>query len=213
MKKTLVLFIVSIFVTVNLYGEEISVKGKSLQHSLAMFAKNLSSSKISDQNESDFNVFIKTFIKTMKEKKSLDNFIHKDIGVWTYINPGAFCSAGNSKTGKPDETFSESIASYENPMSLLTDIFNRKPKGNSCEGFTGEKNGLYYIETTKSGLPAYWDMNAEKENKVVLPKNLKYTKFAEVNVIIDEAFSGNLYFVYIDSAWYLIGKYFCDCSA
>ncbi len=152
----------------------------------------------------DFNVFLQKFITSIKENKNQENFIHKDIGVYVYTNPGAFCLA--SKSNK--------MASLDEIKEIsLTNIYNRKPKGDFCEGYPGEKDGFYYFETAKNELPSYYDAASNSDKKVVLPADLNYEKFVKVNVIVGESFKVDLYFTCIDFAWYLVGQSFCDCSA
>lgn len=151
-----------------------------------------------------FETFFKTFVESLKGSKSQNKYIHKDIGVYVYTNPGAFCSA----------TVSNEMADMEELKNIpTTNIFNRAPKGSFCEGYPGEKDGFYFSEISKNELPSYFDVASETAKDVVLPANLSYKKFVEVNVIMSEYFKLDLYFACIDSSWYLIAQSFCDCSA
>lgn len=197
MKKKLSLLVISILVVIAACGtgpKKSASDEKATQDSLAKAA----------QGPMAFEIFFKTFIESIKGNKSQDNYIHKDIGVYVYTNPGVFCAASKStKMAEIDEV--KDIAT--------TNIFNRAPKGDFCEGYPGEKDGFYYSETTKDGIPSYYDAGTDSEKKVTLPANLNYKKFMKVNIIMDEYFKLDLYFTCIDSSWYLIGQKFCDCSA
>lgn len=197
MGKTLSLLFISILVA---FAACSSNQEKSV---LTKKAK-LGSIAKADQNPIDFKIFLQVFIKSINEKKNIEDYIHKDIGVYVYTNPGAHC-----------------IASKRNKMEMIEGIkeisvnriFNRIPKGDFCGGYPGEKDGFYYMKTTKDGLPLYYDIESNADKKVILPSNLNYKKFMKVNVIIGESFRVDLYFTCIGSTWYLIGQNRCDCSA
>jgi len=89
------------------------------------------------QNPIDFKTFLQTFIKSIKEKKSLADYIHKDIGMYVYTNPGAHCMVSISKKMEIFNGIKE---------ISINNNFNRKPKGNYCEGYPGEKDGFYYVK-------------------------------------------------------------------
>jgi len=197
MKKKLSLLMISILVVFAACGpgqKKSASEEKATQDSLAKAA----------QDPMGFETFFKTFIESIKGTKSQDNYIHKDIGVYVYTNPGAFCSAIKSIK-------MANMADVKNIPA--TNIFNRAPKGDFCEGYPGEKDGFYYFETTKDGLPSFYDAETNADKKVVLPATLNYKKFMKVNIIMGEYFKLDLYFTCIDSSWYLIGQSFCDCSA
>lgn len=197
MGKILSLLLISIFVAFAASGsgkEKFALKEKAKQVSVAKTV----------QNPIDFKTFLQTFIKSIKEKKSQEGYIHKEIGVYVYSNPGAHCMTVKS----------EKMESLDIVKEIsINNIFNRKPKGDSCEGYPGEKDGFYYIRTVKEGLPSYYDADSNTDKKITLPANLNYKKFIKVNVIIGKSFSVDLYFACIDLSWYLIGQNFCDCSA
>jgi hypothetical protein len=196
-ERTLSLLLISIFVAFAASGsgkEKFALKEKTKQISVAKTV----------QNPIDFKTFLQTFIKSLKEKKSPEGYIHKEIGVYVYSNPGAHCVVAKGKRMEPLNRVKE---------ISINNIFNRKPKGDSCEGYPGEKDGFYYIKTTQEGLPSYYDADSNADKKVILPATLNYKKFIKVNVIIGESFCVDLYFACIDSSWYLIGQNFCDCSA
>jgi len=197
MKNKLSLLLISTLVVFAACGQarnNSAAEEKATQDSLAKAA----------QEPMAFETFFKTFIESIKGTKSQDNYIHKDIGVYVYTNPGAFCSASvSTKMADMDEL----------KKIPTTNIFNRAPKGSFCEGYPGEKDGFYYSEISKEELPDYYDVAAETAKKIVLPANLSYKKFVKVNVIMDEYFKLDLYFTCIDSSWYLIAQSFCDCSA
>ncbi len=152
----------------------------------------------------DFKTFLPTFLEAVKAVKNQDVYLHKELGVYVYNNPGTVCVAANANK----------IANMDGMNEIpVTNIFDRKPKGNFCEGYPGEKDGFYFVETTKDDLPTYFDMERQTGTKVVLPKNLDYKKFIKVTVIKGESFYVELYFTFLDSTWYLIGQNFCDCSA
>ena len=196
MKKTLNVLLISILFAFAACGtsQEKLAKEKAIQDSILKAAR----------NPQDFKAFLLTFISSLNEKNNQNNFIHKDIGVYVYTNPGAFCVA--SKMNKMENMDKVKEISINN-------IFSRKPKGNYCEGYPGEKDGFYYFEITKDEIPSYFDVVSNGEMKVVLPANLNYQKFIKVNIIKSESFSVDLYFACIDASWYLIGQGFCDCSA
>lgn len=196
-KKINVLLIAGLFafIACGPSQEDVAAKEKATQDSIA---------KTIAQTPPAFKDFLQTFIQSINDGKNQDNFIHKDLGVHVYTNPGAFCSA--SKTDK--------IATMEGITEIpVANIFDRVPKGDFCEGYPGEKNGYYFSETSKNDLPSYYDMSAETDKKIALPANLNYKKFVKVNVVMDEYFKLDLYFVSIDASWYLIAQSFCDCSA
>ncbi len=196
MKKTLNVLLISLlfaFVACGPNQEQLN-KEKAKQDSIAKAA----------MEPQDFKTFLTGFLNDAKEKKNQSTYIHKDIGVYVYTNPGAFCTASKS-TSMADMDKIKEVA--------VANIFDKKPKGSFCEGYPGEKDGFYYAEITKDEIPSYFDMNSQGDKKVVLPANLNYKKFIRVNVISKEYFSVDLYFVCIDTTWYLIGQSFCDCSA
>jgi hypothetical protein len=196
MTKTFYVLLISLllaFVACGPSQEEKAAKEKATQDSLAMVA----------QTPPDFKVFFQTFLQSIKEGKGQE-YINKDMGVYVYTNPGAFCSA--LKVSK--------IATMEGISEIpVANMFDRAPKGSFCEGYPGEKDGFFFSETTKEALPSYFDAETNADTKVVMPSNLKYKQFIKVNVIMDEYFKLDLYFVSIDSSWYLIAQSFCDCSA
>ncbi|HNW69339.1 MAG TPA: hypothetical protein PKI01_02975 [Bacteroidales bacterium] len=197
MKKKLSLLVISILVVFAACGpgqKNSAAEEKAKQDSLANASR----------EPQNFETFFKTFVVSLKGANSLDNYIHKDIGVYVYTNPGAFCSASKSMK----------VADMADVKNIpATNIFNRTPKGDFCEGYPGEKDGFYYSETSKEALPDYYDVAAETAKKIILPAKLNYKKFMKVNVIMGEYFKVDLYFTCIDSSWYLIGQRFCDCSA
>lgn len=197
MKKQLSLLFISIllaFVACGPSQENIVSQEKAKQDSIAIAA----------QNPLDFNTFLQTFIKSINDNNNQDSYINKNIGVYVYSNPGAFCMALKSEKMEIMDAVKE---------ISINNIFNREPKGSFCEGYPGEKDGFYYFETSKDILPSYYDVDSDLTKTVVLPRNLNYEKFMKVNIIIGESFSADLYFTCIDSRWYLIGQNFCDCSA
>lgn len=197
MTKILNVLLISILLALAACGSsqnEIDSKEKAKQDSIA-------NASIAPK---DFNAFLQEFITSVNENKNQENYIHKDIGIYVYTNPGAFCSA----------TKSNKIASLDAIKEIsLNNIYNRNPKGDFCEGYPGEKDGFYYFETANDELPSFYDAASNGDKKVVLPANLNYQKFIKVNVIVGESFKVDLYFTCIDSTWYLIGQSFCDCSA
>lgn len=147
-----------------------------------------------------FGAFFQTFIGSA----NYEAYINKDLGVYVSKNPGAVCVATKSQKA---ETINEL---KEIPIK---NMFGRKPKGDFCQGYAGEQNGFYYTEITKDELPSYYDKSTNADKKLNLPGNIIYQKFERVNVIKSESFYVDLYFVLIDSKWYLIAQNFCDCSA
>ena len=153
------------------------------------------------QNEtSSFPSFFQTFIET----GNYDLNVHKDLGVYILKNPGAVCTAIKSQKAETIKDLKE---------IPIKNIFGKKPKGDFCQGYPGEANGFYYTEITKDELPSYYDKSTNADKKLSLPANISCQKFEKVNVIKNETFYVDLYFVLIDSKWYLIAQNFCDCSA
>jgi hypothetical protein len=196
MTKTFSLLLIAVIIVLNACGpsqEQIALE-KAKQDSIA---------KASEEPQ-DFKTFLQQFIESVKGNKNTDSYVQKDLGVYVYTNPGAHCIATKNNKVQAINGLNE-IA--------VVDIFDRKPKGGFCEGYPGEKEGFYFTEITKDELPSYYDAATNADKKVELPANLNYKKFVKVNLIIKEAFSADLYFVCIDSTWYLIAQSFCDCSA
>lgn len=197
MKKILSLLIISmlmVFVACGPGQKQLTPEEKATQDSIAKVT----------QDSLDFINNLQTFIKSVNENKNLDNYIHKSIGEYVYTNPGAVCVA--TKSNKTENMDGIKGISENN-------IFNRKPKGEFCAGYPGEKDGFYFFEITKEELPSYYDAATNTDKILVLPANLNYTKFIKVNIIKGENFKLDLYFTCIDSTWYLIVQSFCDCSA
>ena len=196
MTKTFSLLLIAVIIVLNACGpnqEQIALE-KAKQDSIA---------KASEEPQ-DFKTFLQQFIESVNGNKNTDSYIQKDLGVYVYTNRGVHCNAIKNNKVQGINGLNE-IA--------VVDIFDRKPKGGFCEGYPGEKEGFYFTEITKDELPSYYDANTNADKKVELPANLNYKKFVRVNLIIKEAFSADLYFVCIDSTWYLIAQSFCDCSA
>jgi len=197
MKKTLSVLLISmlmVFVACGPGQKQLTPEEKATQDSIAKVT----------QDSIAFVNFLQTFIKSVKENKNLDSYVHKTLGVYVYTNPGTFCIATKNDN-------------VEN-MDLIKDveiknIFNRQPKGEFCAGYPDEKDGFYYYEIAKGDLQSYYDVPTNGIKKLILPDNLNYTKFIKVNIIKGEYFKLDLYFTCIDSTWYLIGQSFCDCSA
>lgn len=197
MKKTLSVLLISIlmvFVACGTGSKQISPEEKAAQDAVAKAA----------QDSLDFINCLEPFIKTVKENKTLDSYIHKSIGVYVYTNPGVFCLATKSEK-------MENMDALKNDS--VNNFFFRKPKGDYCEGYPGEKDGFYFYEISKEEMPSSYDASTNADKKTDLPDGLNYTKFFKVNIIKDESFLVDLFFVRIDSSWYLIGQNFCDCSA
>ena len=196
MTKTLSVLLISIVLVCVACGptQEQIAKEKATQDSIAQAA-------LAPQ---DFKTFLQTFVSAVNENKNQESYIHKDLGVYVYNNPGAFCMASKSIKMEMMPVLKE---------VLISNIFDRLPKGSFCEGYPGEKDGFYYTETSKNEMPSYYDAATEGEKKVVLPSHLNYKKFVKVNIIKGEYYKLDLYFTCIDAAWYLIGQSFCDCSA
>ena len=85
MKKTLNVLLISILFAFAACGtsQEKLAKEKAIQDSILKAAR----------NPQDFKAFLLTFISSLNEINNQNNFIHKDIGVYVYTNPGAFCVA------------------------------------------------------------------------------------------------------------------------
>jgi hypothetical protein len=147
-----------------------------------------------------FGSFFQTFI----ESANFDAYVHKELGVHISKNPGAVCAVKKSQKAEIMQDLKK---------IPIKNMFDRKPKGDFCQGYPGEANGFYYTEINKDDLPSYYDESTNADKKLTLPSNITYQKFEKVNVIIKESFHADLYFVLIDSKWYLIAQNFCDCSA
>jgi hypothetical protein len=196
MTKTISLLLIAVIIAFTACGpsQEQLASEKAKQDSIAK----------ASQEPLDFKTFLQQFVESVKGNKNTDNYVQKDLGVYVYTNPGVHCNAIKNSKVQAINGLNE-IA--------VTNIFDGKPKGGFCEGYPGEKEGFYYFEITKDELPSYYDAASNADKKVELPANLNYKKFVKVNLIIKEAFRADLYFVCIDSNWYLIAQSFCDCSA
>ncbi len=154
----------------------------------------------------NFSNFLTSFISKVKQKKEVGSFIHPQVGVAIGKNPGAICSSIPGKT--TDIKIPENLPN--------SNLFNREPKGDYCEGFPNEKSGFYYIEITKDELPSfgsYTEAGGITTKKISIPSSLNSGKFYKV-IIIDNASQHSIqYFTSIDFQWYIICQSFCDCSA
>jgi len=130
---------------------------------------------------------------------------HKDIPFILLYNMGAFCTkySTESDIGILSEKISDD------------DIYNKKPKGDFCEGYPGVKSGFYYWTIKPKDLPAYADMSDEelKVIKFELPEKYTNNTLIKLQVIINEYHFSYMFFINIGETWYLMCENRCDCSA
>lgn len=154
----------------------------------------------------DFNTFIKKNAENIL-KQNFAKFIHKDIGINIFHNPGVF-------------TVIDTIKSARIPLNYIKintkNIFNKKPKGHFCDGYPNAKNGIYYWKVSEKDLPASSDMtnpNEVKSKRFTLPKQYKNNKIYKIQLIENKYHIAYFYFINISSNWYLLCEDYVDCSA
>ena len=156
----------------------------------------------------EFSFYLEKFIAAFNdENNDLKSFIHKDIKYSFLFNPGIYCSGG------PHNNIERILP---NPVPVKNS-FNKKPKGDFCEGYPGIKDGFYYQKISANNLPSYLEDFDEEGNvitgKIDVPKKYRNNEIKKVIVITDEYHNTYFYFINIGSTWYLFCQDFCDCSA
>ncbi len=157
-------------------------------------------------NREDFKAFFIRFLEDSYQAEDLNKYLHPEIGIYGANNPGAYCIMSRTLA-----LINQSVPAEEIPM-----IFERSPKGNYCDGFKGEKSGLYILPDFINELPQFpiFDDNGDiKTTPIILPKSNNPIVYKKVKVIVDEQFESDIYFANIDYKWYLILEDLCDCSA
>lgn len=144
------------------------------------------------------------FNSYMKQDTQTEKNINPEIGIFLLTNPGSRCISEKTKSIK----FIEITIPEEN-------VFDRRPKGDMCGGYPGEKDGFYYQIIRKDKLPSFVDYVNDNEvfRNVELPQRYSNSKLIEVTIVQNESWKAIFYFVQIDGSWYIFCQSFCDCSA
>jgi hypothetical protein len=157
-------------------------------------------------NVKDFSTFLKAFTKDYIHTKEIPSkYIHSESGCIFLFNPGAYCVA-----------YSGELSIHESKKNLSINVFPGLPKGDFCDGFPGIKDGFYYEPSDYKSLPKYADLSGADDvvgKTIELPEYLRNNSFMKVEIITEDYHFGYLYFINIETDWYLLCEDYCDCSA
>jgi hypothetical protein len=161
---------------------------------------------VGNEKPEQFQIFLARFISEFRSAGNVNQYIHKQIGVHTGQNPGAICMATHSY--EPEVFIHAHVP--------LSKIVNRMPVGDFCEGYEGEKDGIYFVEITIHEMPkfAYFSEDGEIQIHDLSPvQGIVYDKIVKVIGVWEIAHQFEIYFALIDSKWFFICQNLCDCSA
>lgn len=154
----------------------------------------------------NFNTFVIAITKAVQAGESIKDYIYPGIQVYMAQNPGVACTG--YRTDEPDIIIK--------PTLTNENIFSRLPKGDFCEGYTGEKDGIYCVEISQEKLPSFVTYNEDGDQEkleITIPENVTCEKIVKAILVSNENHESYLYFVRIDSKWYILCQDLCDCSA
>jgi Short C-terminal domain len=151
---------------------------------------------------SDPGKFLKSFFVLYKRNDGqIDVSINSEVGLIILSNPGSRCIGEKSSSLR----FMELNIPEKN-------VFESKPIGDKCGGYSENKDGFYFKEINEEGLPSYV-ISSDEWVDVKLPPKYSSSKIIQVLIIQNEFWQSTFFFAQIDGSWYLFCQDFCDCSS
>lgn len=129
------------------------------------------------------------------------DYIHEDIGIFRFYNPGVACVLYDIK-----EHPLPSMPSVSNPSYF----YGQEP----IDGFCVEspsRDGVYFSRI--KDFPTYVDMETAEYSALDIPKKYHQAPKMKVKVLQEEWVMAELIFVLADNRWWLVHINSCDCSA
>lgn len=153
-----------------------------------------------------FGDFLSEFIKaySCKSKQLITPFLNDEIGFYSTFNPGLYCII--------EQQDAPEIKSF---INLDCKILDEKLIGNPCDGFPNIEDGLYFEAISYEEIPCFESPVDETIHEFTFPleANFQSNELKKVTIITKEHQYVQLYFIKLDSDWYLWAEDFCDCSA
>jgi len=173
-----------------------------------------------NRNNPDFKVFLPTFLSECYFQHNIDSlvysnspvvtkFIHKELGIERYYNPGTFCVRFDKENGYGYIVPANGNWGGSNKIQL-SNYYTTEPVDGFCEE-SSSPDGIYY--TSVKEFPPVPDPETGKLTPTTLLNDKGVWSKMKVIILSKHWIVKEMYFVQIGSIWYLVYIKDCDCSA